>query len=117
MGVCAPLHSRFNGYTGFTELALNGQKMKNCDHPWHLNPALIFPCPECGATDHNEGAFAIPPSAFSGVLLKPLALENAEGEIVCVPAGAQISIRMSDEAYCDVSPVDITEAVQFLDKL
>lgn len=21
-----------------------------CDHPWHSNPALITPCPECGAS-------------------------------------------------------------------
>jgi len=19
-----------------------------CDHPWHRNPGLIVPCPECG---------------------------------------------------------------------
>lgn len=24
-------------------------KDKNyCDHPWHNNPGLIIPCPECG---------------------------------------------------------------------
>jgi hypothetical protein len=25
-----------------------------CDHPWHRNPGLTIPCPECGAIYHEE---------------------------------------------------------------
>jgi hypothetical protein len=25
-----------------------------CDHPWHDNPALIFPCPSCGVGPQVE---------------------------------------------------------------
>lgn len=24
-----------------------------CDHPWHRNPALTIPCPECGEGDDD----------------------------------------------------------------
>ena len=27
----------------------NRKQIEPCDHPWHRNPALITPCPKCGA--------------------------------------------------------------------
>jgi hypothetical protein len=35
-----------------------------CDHPWHRNPALIFPCPACGAGDDQSYAPVAPASPY-----------------------------------------------------
>lgn len=53
---------------------------------------------------------------FSGILLRPLAMENREGEVVCLPRGTQLSVTLS-ESYSDIAPEDVKEAVELGNQL
>ena len=51
-----------------------------------------------------------------GMLLKPMVFENKEGATVVIPANTQIKLVMDDDAYSDISDVDLRDAVKLLDE-
>jgi hypothetical protein len=51
---------------------------------------------------------------LSGMLASPMAIASPDGTITVVPKNVQVSVKMNDDVYSDISELDMKEAVNLL---